>query len=180
MQNDTQTQHEIALAPTRAIASWSDTVSLSAGGGIMALSALVGIAMTNTVFGDLSARQLADAVQSASLYYGSAILPASFSVIALMLNALGTARNLDAEFDGEIYAKVYRITLFATILLACSVVLLLILCLPVVENDSLPTHWYSIYYWLVVGLNAFTAGIITITGIQLFQTVSHMISKVIN
>jgi CBS domain containing-hemolysin-like protein len=117
------------------------------------------------------------ALSSPALYLGRAIAGSAATTLALMLTLLGLVRRADAEFDLQMYNRIYRIAVLSTVLLGGAVVMLLLMTMPIGEFDDVPENWfpmlYKVLYWIVVVLSAGLVAMVT----MLFGTVRSLIAK---
>jgi len=156
-----------------------DKFSLFWGLGVVVGTLATGYAIKSLIYSEADSLELISAVKSSALYLGGGFTTGSITVIALMLNALGTARNLEAEFDKDVFLKIYRITIYAALMLASSVLLLLTLCLPLKEIKGIPEFWYTAYYYFTLSLVALSAGLMITTMFQFLEAIHHIIGRVL-
>ena len=157
-----------------------DRTAFISGAAAFVVVLALGYLCLELVYGEAATPDVVAGLQSSALYFGAALLTGSVTIIALMLNALGTARQLDAQFDEDVFRRIYRIAIYATALLAAATVLLLMLCLPVEQLSGVPDTWYAVFYHSLVALLALATGLVTLTGVELLRTISCMIVAVLD
>lgn len=156
-----------------------DRTAILAGAAAFLVVLALGYLCLELVYGEAATRDVVSAVQSSALYFGGALLTASVTIGALMLNALGTARQLEAEFEKDVFRRIYRVAIYATALLGTATALMLLLCLPVEELSGVPESWYAALYHALMALLALAVGVVTLTGVELFRTVRCMMHTVL-
>ena len=77
---------------------------------------------------------------------------ASATMLALMLTMLSFTRSTDSEFGEDVYRRVYRVSVMATLSLVGAVTLLLILTIPVQEMEGVPPNFFEILYNVLFAL----------------------------
>lgn len=148
------------------------------GGIIAGVIALVGQYMVGQVYSGWEARKLLESVNSSTLYFGSAIVGGSATILALMLTMLGLTNNSDSEFDSIFYKRIQRISQLATVALIVGVLLLLFLSIPVQESDQVPTSWYKIIYYVLVTIISGLSGLIVGIVLMLLNAINSVIDTI--
>lgn len=148
-------------------------------GGVSAAAvALAGQWLIGHIYSGYAARQLLESMSSSALYFGSAIVTAAATILALMLTILSLSSQADEDFDQIFFLRVERIAKLATIILMGGILLLLFLSIPIKESDSVPGSWFTtIYYALIVILAALAGLLITIV-LMLLNAISSLIEAV--
>ena len=151
-------------------------LTIAASGAVLALG-LVGHFASGAIYSGLEARELITALTQPAMYLGSAIAASAATTLALMLALLGLVNRAEAEFDEAMYKRIYRVSVMATMLLAGSVVVLLLMTMAIGEFDDVPTRWYplmyKVLYWAVILLSAGLVAMVT----MLFSIVRSLIGK---
>lgn len=145
-------------------------------GGISAAAvALVGQWLIGRVYSGYEARQFLESLSSSALYFSSAIVTASATILALMLTILSLSSQADEDFDQVFFLGVERIAKLATVALMGGILLLLFLSIPIKESENVPGSWFTaIYYALIIILAALAGLLITIV-LMLLNAISSLI-----
>lgn len=146
------------------------------GGGVLILLAAFGAWFAiGRVYGQSEALNLIDNLSRSSLYFGSATATASATILALMLTLVGMTKRSEADFDNKVYRSVFRVSIYATVTLCGSVVLLLVCTIPVGEFERVPSQWYSwLYHTLFAGIGLLSAMLVA-TILLLYFTIRRVI-----
>ena len=156
---------------------WKEKIALAG----MAITILIGViarSFHGSIYGSPEAQLLIESLTSSTLYLGSAIAASSATVLALMLTLTGLVKQVDEDFDEDIYRRVSAISRLSATNLAGAVLLLMLLSMPVGEFDQIPGYWYvvlyNILYSLMVALCALSVGIVLL----LMATVDKLIMNI--
>jgi len=148
------------------------------GGILAALIALVGQWLIGRIYSGDQAQNLIEAMLNAALFFASAIVTASATILALMLTMLSLSDQTKIDFDKIFFQRIERIGVLTTISLASSILLLLFLSIPVKESRNLPPNWFAtIYYVLIVSL-ALLAGLLVSVVLMLMNAIRSLIAGV--
>ncbi len=148
-------------------------------GGIIAGSvALGGQWLVGQIYSGWEARRLLESVISSSLFFGSSIVTASATILALMLTMLGLTHQSDTEFDPVFYKRIERISLLCTVALIGGVLLLQFLSVPLQESDEVPGEWYKIIYYVLTVSIAGLAGLVVGIVLMLFNSIRSLIKVI--
>lgn len=148
-------------------------------GGITAGAvALGGQWLLGSIYSGYEARQFLESMSSSALYFGSAIVTAAATILALMLTILSLTSQSDDDFDKVFYLRVERIGKLATVALMGGIVLLLFLSIPVKEADNVPSSWFTIIYYVLMTFLAILAGILIAIVLMLQNAISSLISVI--
>lgn len=128
-------------------------------------------------YGSGKATQLIDSLADSGLYLGSGIATASATMLALMLTILSMTRNTDGEFNEDLYRRVYRVSVMATLSLVGAVVLLLALTIPVQEMDGVPGNFFQILYNILFSLVVMCCALVVGTVVLIFTVVRTLVAK---
>lgn len=148
------------------------------GGFLAGAIALSGQWLVGQVYSGWEARQLLESVISSALYFGSATVTGSATILALMLTMLGLTNNTDGEFDSIFFKRIERIGLLSTITLIAGVLLMLFLSVPVQESKDVPASWYKIIYYVLISYIAILSGLIVGVVLMLFNAIRSLIAVV--
>lgn len=148
------------------------------GGFLAGAIALSGQWLVGQVYSGWEARQLLESVISSALYFGSATVTGSATILALMLTMLGLTNTTDGEFDSIFFKRIERIGLLSTITLIAGVLLMLFLSVPVQESKDVPASWYKIIYYVLISYIAILSGLIVGVVLMLFNAIRSLIDVV--
>lgn len=145
-------------------------------GGITAGAvALGGQWLLGSIYSGYEARQFLESMSSSALYFGSAIVTAAATILALMLTILSLTSQSDDDFDKIFYLRVERIGKLATVALMGGIILLLFLSIPIKEADNVPSSWFTIIYYILMTFLAALAGILIAIVLMLQNAISSLI-----
>lgn len=115
-------------------------------------------------------------MSSSALYFGSAIVTAAATILALMLTLLSLTSQADDDFDKVFYLRVERIGKLASVTLIGGIILLLFLSIPVKEADKVPGSWFMIMYYVLMTFLAILAGLLISIVLMLQNAISSLIN----
>ncbi len=133
--------------------------------------------VTGQIYGAEEAKQLLEFVQRASLYYGSAVMTASATILALILTVLGLTTAHMKNPDKTTFVRLHAIAAFCVYAFIASVFLLLMSSLPVDEFEKIPSDWYRFAYYVICFWNGMLAGYIISAILILRDTASNIIAN---
>lgn len=155
----------------------SNKWALVSGAGIILFGTFARLSIGG-VYREQQAVRLIESLANAGLYLGSAVATASATTLALMLALLGLTKRSDNDFDAGVYRRISDISLYATLTLIMSIILLLILVMPIGEFDSMPEKWFPIMYDVLFATTVLVCATLVATITQLFSTIQLVISNV--
>ena len=120
------------------------------------------------------AKELLSFVQNSSLYYGSAMVGACATILALMLTILGFAKNKEQESYAT-FVRMHAVAAFCVLGFIGGVTLLLFASFPVGDFKDIPSNWYAPAYYVLMIWNGLLAGIMISTILILRNTIVKMI-----
>ena len=148
------------------------------GGFSAAAVALAGQWLIGRVYTGYEARQFLESMSSSALYFGSAIVTAAATILALMLTILSLTSQSDEDFDQIFFLRVERIAKLATIILMGGILLLLFLSIPIKESDNVPGSWFTTIYYTLIFILAALAGLLITIVLMLLNAISSLIEVV--
>lgn len=148
------------------------------GGIIAGAVALAGQWLLGSIYSGYEARQFLESMSSSALYFGSAIVTAAATILALMLTILSLTSQTDDDFDKVFYLRVERIGKLATVALMGGIILLLFLSIPVKEADDVPSNWFTIIYYVLMTFLAALAGILIAIVLMLQNAIGSLIKVI--
>ena len=129
------------------------------------------------VYGSGEAIELIESLSSSSLRLAAVIATSSATILALMLTILGLAREAANDFNMKLYHRIDVIGLLSTVSLCGAILLLLLLSLPVGQFDNVPSSWFTVLYYILVGLIAGLSGLLISIILMLFSTIRSVITS---
>lgn len=118
---------------------------------------IIVIITTGNIYSTSQAKLLLEAVQKASLYYGSAVVTAAATILALMLTILSlTYSNLD-DPEKELFVRLRAITTLCVVSFIQSIILLLVVSFPVQKFENVDGEWFRYGYYAVTIWNGMLA-----------------------
>lgn len=148
------------------------------GGGIISLIViLLGTLLLGKLSGYEAKVLIKNSISGANTLYNTIAL-ASATILALLLTLLGITSGSKTKLKKEHYLQVLQIAQLVTAVFIASVISFLILNLPITESDSVPNNWFSIIYYISLGLSSvLSAGLIVVV-LMLYNTVVNIIKIV--
>lgn len=146
------------------------------GSVIIFVVAIAGFMGVGTIYSDTQARGLIEAMVPSLGTLSFAGITATSTVIALLLTVLGMARRADTEFDKTFYIRMRIIAMLGTVAMGVSIILLLILSIPLTENEALQTFFNVVYYCIMLLASLISALLFGIV-ITLYETVMGLIAS---
>jgi phosphatidylserine synthase len=130
-----------------------------------------------SVYGTGQAIDLIGSLADSGLYLGSGIATASATMLALMLTMLSFTRSTDSEFGEDVYRRVYRVSVMATLSLVGAVTLLLILTIPVQEMEGVPPNFFEILYNVLFALVTVCCALVVATVVMIYTVIRTVVAK---
>lgn len=140
--------------------------------------ALGGQWLLGSIYNGYEAKQFLETMASSALYFGSAIVTAAATILALMLTLLSLTSQTDDDFDQVFYLRVERIGTLASVALIGGIILLLFLSLPIKEADNLPSNWFTVIYYFLMIFLAALAGLLIAIVLMLQNAIGSLIKVV--
>ena len=106
------------------------------------------------------------------------IILASATILALMLTLLGVSTGADSDIKPGHYQRVRQIAFFDAIVFSFAMVINLILNVPFVESNEVPTQWYNVIYYVSLGAASLMGGALISIVVMIYNTVSDVIQLV--
>lgn len=130
--------------------------SALAGGGL-ATVVFLATALGMGSVGDREALHVLESTLPTIRFLCSGAIGAAATVLALMLTLLGLSQDLDSRIHPDYFRRIQHIATLCVWVLIGAVGLLLILCVPLGESDTLAT-WYNVIYYGVLVLASLLGG----------------------
>ena len=148
------------------------------GGLIAGAVTLGGQWILGSIYSGYEARQFLESMTSSALYFGSAIVTAAATILALMLTILSLTSQSDDDFDKVFYLRIERIGQLATFALMGGIILLLFLSIPVKDAENVPSSWFEILYYVLMTFLAVLAGLLIAIVLMLQNAVSSLLNVI--
>lgn len=147
------------------------------GGIVSTIVALIGVIIVNVSSGS-EARALVEGMLPSIRFLCSAVMTATATILALMLTMLSVSRGGEGKFKPSHYNRVQKIALIDTITFAGAIILLLFVSIPLSQSDSVPTSYYKILYYIVLGYAAALGGTLISIILMLYNAITDMVQVV--
>ncbi|NNE76702.1 MAG: hypothetical protein HKN31_06470 [Pricia sp.] len=106
------------------------------------------------------------------------IVLASATILALLLTLLGLSSGSNSKLKKDHYEHVLQIAKFDTIVFVAALLSFLIFNLPVTESENVPAAWFSIIYYISLGVTAVLSASLIVVVLMLYNTVVNIIKIV--
>ncbi len=143
--------------------------------GIALLITIIVLVITGQIYGAAEAKQLLQSVQKSSLYYGSALIASSSTILALMLTILSLTHNNHEDPSKSVFLKLKTVASLCVFTFIGALVLLLIISFPVLEFEKIPAHWFEFVYYAFCVWNGILAGLMLSVILILKETTLNLI-----
>lgn len=147
-------------------------------GGALATILTFGTMYMLGSIGDAEARYLLEASLPTIRFLASAVATAGATVLALMLTVLGLSTGMERRLRSEHYVRIRQISWLAAVVLLGSVGLLTLMVIPLAEIERVPTSWFEILYYSVLGFVALIGGATFTLVVMLLNAVRGLIDVV--
>lgn len=144
-------------------------------GGFIAMAiTLVGAYLLGHLSGYEAKMLIEASIPSFNMLCNTVIL-ASATILALLLTALGLSARSNQKLKRAFYQRIRRIAQFDTMLFVMSMLIFLILNIPIVESEEIPTQWFYRLYLISLGAASLIGGFLITVVLMLYNTVLDMI-----
>lgn len=148
------------------------------GGILTAGVTLAGQWLLGNIYGAYEGRHLLGSMTNSALYFGSAVVTAAATILALMLTILSLTSQADDDFSQVFYLRVQRIGKLAAISLIGGILLLLFLNIPIKDSDEIPGSWFTTIYYTLMTFLALLAGLIVTIVLMLLNAITSLIDTI--
>ncbi|WP_245806808.1 hypothetical protein [Arenibacter amylolyticus] len=100
---------------------------------------------------------------------------ASATILALLLTLLGLSSNSRSELKKDFYQEGLRIAQLDTIIFIAAVITFLLFNLPNTESDNVPNNWFSILYYISLGVSSVLSAALIVVVLLLYNTVVNLL-----
>ncbi|MGD1842122.1 MAG: hypothetical protein ACFB0B_14680 [Thermonemataceae bacterium] len=106
------------------------------------------------------------------------IVLASATILTLLLTLLSISSGSKSRLKEEHYKHVMRIAQIDTTVFVLAMIVFQTLNLPITKADNVPENWFSIIYYVSIGLSAILSGALIGVVLMLYNAVISMIKIV--
>lgn len=147
------------------------------GGAVATIIMGVGTYVLGEISGYEAKALLSSSLSGINMLCNTVILGSS-TILALMLTLLSLSRAARSKLSHEHYNHVLMVARTDTILIVAAVITFLFLNLPITESKQVPTSWFSIVYYVSLGMAALLGGGFIAVVTMLYGTISNVIAIV--
>lgn len=147
------------------------------GGAVSTIIMGVGTYVLGEISGYEAKTLLSSSLSGINMLCNTVILGSS-TILALMLTLLSLSRAARSKLSHEHYNHVLMVARTDTILIVAAVITFLFLNLPITESKQVPTSWFSIVYYVSLGMAAILGGGFIAVVTMLYGTISNVIAIV--
>ena len=106
------------------------------------------------------------------------IVLASATILALLLTLLGLSSTSNSKLKKSHYKHVMQIARVDTVVFIMSLLSFLIFNLPITESENVPANWFTIIYYVSLGISAVLSASLIVVVLMLYNTVINIIKIV--
>lgn len=106
------------------------------------------------------------------------IVLASATILALLLTLLSISSSTKSQLKDEHYKHVLLIAKIDTIVFVTAMIVFQLMNIPVTEAENVPSSWYTVIYYISLGLSAILSGGLISVVLMLYNTVVSIIKIV--
>ena len=106
------------------------------------------------------------------------IVLASATILALLLTLLSISSSTKSQLKDEHYKHVLLIAKIDTIVFVAAMIVFQLMNIPVTEAENVPSSWYTVIYYISLGLSAILSGGLISVVLMLYNTVVSIIKIV--
>ncbi|MEH6408644.1 MAG: hypothetical protein V7767_15310 [Leeuwenhoekiella sp.] len=106
------------------------------------------------------------------------IVLASATILALLLTLLSISSTIESRLKDVHYMQVLRIAKIDTTVFVVSLITFQVFNIPITEADNVPNSWFSVIYYITLGLSALLSGGLISVVLMLYNTVENIIKIV--
>lgn len=103
------------------------------------------------------------------------IVLASATILALLLTLLGLSSGTSTRLKDDHYRHVLLIAKVDTIVFVASLMTFLIFNLPITESENVPGNWFTIIYYVSLGISSILSAALIVVVLMLYNTVVNII-----
>jgi hypothetical protein len=144
-------------------------------GGLISLSI---IGLGSYMLGNLSGYEAKELIKSSLTGLNTlcnTIVLASATILALMLTLLGVSSGTNSNLKDDHYLHIMQIAKLDTVVFIASLLFFLIFNLPVTESENIPSNWFSIIYYITIGVSTVLSSALVVVVLMLYNTIINII-----
>lgn len=126
-------------------------------------------------FSGYKAKELLASSHSGINMLCNTVILGSSTILALMLTLLSLSRAANSTLTKAHYRNVLTIAKVDTILIVVAVITFLMLNLPITEAEEVPDSWYTMIYYISLGMAAILGGGFITLVTMLYGTIANVI-----
>lgn len=96
------------------------------------------------------------------------------TILALLLNALGSSRSSDANIKEEHYQGLIHLTSLVTFTFITSLFSFLLMLIPITETDKISTAYYNNFYCIMLIVSSVLVGLTITIGLMLRKVIINI------
>lgn len=116
---------------------------------VIFVASMFGFSLVGRVYSETQSRVLIEAIAPSLRTLCFAVITTSATIIPLLMTMISLANKVDNDFNETFYIRLRMITWLGTVALISATLLLLVISIPITENERL-RQWYGILYIAVV------------------------------
>ncbi|TVZ09962.1 hypothetical protein JM80_2496 [Cellulophaga sp. RHA_52] len=147
------------------------------GGAVTTIFIAFGVFILGNISGYEAKKLLSSSIQGLNMLCNTIIL-ASATILALLLTLLGISTGTETKLKKKHYTQVLSIAKFDTILFISTLILFQFFNIPITEADNVAVWWYKYIYWGTLFSSSIISGMMVITILMLYGTVTNIIAIV--
>lgn len=106
------------------------------------------------------------------------IVLASATILALMLTLLGVSSSTSSTLKKDHYLHIIQLAKLDTVIFVVSLLFFLLFNLPVTESENIPENWFTIIYYITLGVTAVLSSALVVVVLMLYNTIINIIKIV--
>jgi len=133
--------------------------------------------LSGQIYSEAQAKELLEGLQKASLYYASAIIGSSATILALMLTLLTFIQKTDKP-SRDTFTRLHAITAFCVYSFMGALILMLFISFPIEVFEDIPDYSFKYAFYILCLWNGMLAGHMISTILILKKTTLSIIGGV--
>lgn len=146
-------------------------------GGIATAIILIGT-LSISVGSGSEAKTLLQGMLPTVRTFCSGLLPATTTLLALMLTAISFSHGTDIKIKGAYYDRIRTVAKLDVTVFIATVALLLFLTVPLLQSSNVPPAWYTVLYYFILVYAATLGGLVIATLMMLYSAVHNLLDMV--
>lgn len=145
------------------------------------LISMIVMALGTYMLGELSgyeAKELIKGSLSGLNTLCNTIALAAATILALLLTLLALSSDSKSKLKADHYKHVLQIAKLDTVVFIAAVISFLLFNLPITESEEVPGNWFSIIYYISLGISSVLSAALIVVVLMLYNTVVNIIKIV--